>query len=288
MNGILRSASDRIWAATRDRLAEIIYANGGLGDELMLTAVVRAARRHGAPQHVLTSRPEVWVGNDDPLSVQTGVERWHYGVRRGWLGTTIRHLAYVNGTGRHIAQQMADHIGVALPVDWCPILKLGSHHPRMARRLVVQNSCRGALYSAVTKEWPLERWHGLVVRLKDDFEIVQVGTRLDPPLPGVQDLRGQTNLREVAGLLAQAACFVGMESGLMHVAAAVGTPAVIIYGGRSRPQETGYPFHRHLVRQPSCAGCGLNDGCPHQMVCMDIPVDECERAIRDVLASRQP
>ncbi|RKY65305.1 MAG: hypothetical protein DRP99_00395, partial [Candidatus Latescibacterota bacterium] len=37
-------------------------------------------------------------------------------------------------------------------------------------------------------------------------------------------------LRKVAGLLARCSAFVGNDSGIAHIAAAVGTPTVVIFG----------------------------------------------------------
>lgn len=281
-----RPVLERWWAFTRPRIARLVYANGGLGDELLLTVVTRAARDAGTPLHVLSNQPDVWRDNPDPLSVQVGVDRWFYARRRGWLNTEIVHLAYQSGNGRHVAAQMAERAGIGLPPEWRPILIVRPPPQDHPRRLVLQNSCRGARYAAETKEWPQERWHDLARRLGSDFELVQVGTSADPPLPGARDLRARTTLREVAELMMGAAAFVGLESGLMHVAAAVRTPAVIIYGGRTRPAETGYPFHRNLTRSPACAGCGLNTGCPHAVMCMDIPVEEVEQAVRETSVRR--
>jgi hypothetical protein len=284
----LHGLRERLWARTRANLLRVVYANGGLGDELMLTAIVRAARLDGHPLHVVTERPEVWRGNHDPLSLQVDIERWHYASRRGWIATEIVHLLYRTGAPGHIAAQMATCAGVALPSDWRPVLNLPELPPRDPRRLVLQNSCRGALYAAETKEWPQGHWGELARRLACDFELVQIGTLADPPLAGAIDRRGRTNLAEAAALIQGAACFVGLESGLMHVAAAVRTPSVIIYGGRTRPDETGYVHHANLTRSPACAGCALNTGCPHSMVCMEIPVDEVEAAVRQQIRGQKP
>lgn len=248
----------------------------------MLTAVARAARQTGRPVSILTDLPQIWRGNADPVRVETGVARWHYACRRGWIRASITHLAYDSRRAdRHIAQQMADHLELTLPVGWRPVLNLAAGE-RNRRRIVMQNSCRGARYSSPTKEWAQSAWQQLIHQLPG-CEWVQLGTPLDPPLSGVRDLRGRTSLAEAAELMASAACFVGLESGLMHLAAAVETPAVIIYGGRTRPSQTGYPQHRHVTRQPPCAGCGLHDGCPHANACMAIPAEEVAAAVREIL-----
>jgi ADP-heptose:LPS heptosyltransferase len=273
----------RLWARWGAKPDRIHYTNGGIGDELMMTAVARAARAAGRPIHVLVQHPGLWQGNPDPLSVQTGVDRWWAARNRGWISTEIRHLTYHNNQPRHIAQQMADHLGLQLPAGWRPVLAPG-RRPRQSNRIVLQNSCRGARFRADTKEWPQERWSLLTPRLAAAHQLIQIGTAADPLLPGVEDRRGQTGLREAAHLIGSAALFLGLESGLQHVAAAVSTPSVIIYGGRTRPDQTGYPFNTNLVRSPACSPCGLNEGCPHQMACMDIPVDEVLAAVHDTLS----
>lgn len=51
---------------------------------------------------------------------------------------------------------------------------------------------------------------------------------------GVCDLRGRLPLPEVAGALARARAFVTVDNGLMHLAVAVGTPTVAIFGASPR------------------------------------------------------
>jgi heptosyltransferase-2 len=51
--------------------------------------------------------------------------------------------------------------------------------------------------------------------------------------PGVVDLVGRTDLREAAALLRAGEVFVGNDSGLMHLAAALGRPTVGLFGSSS-------------------------------------------------------
>jgi len=51
---------------------------------------------------------------------------------------------------------------------------------------------------------------------------------------GALDLRGRLNLPQVAGALARVPAFVTVDNGLMHMAAAVGTPTVALFGGSPR------------------------------------------------------
>jgi hypothetical protein len=283
----LLGLSTRLWSLRRPEIERIYYTNGGLGDELILTAIAAAARAAGQPIHVIVTYPELWQGNTDPASLQHNLPRWLYAELRGWIKTKVVHLTYSMRTHRSIAEQMAEHAGVKLPLGWRPVFNLDEPVERTPRRIVFHNSCRGARYAATTKEWPQDRWNTLIGNLVNDFELIQIGTRADPPVAGTQDWRGKTTLAESFKLLASAQLFIGLESGLMHVAAAVSTPAVIIVGGRSRPEETCYPFNHNITRSPDCVGCGINNGCPHALMCLDIPVNEVEAAIRSQLTNHQ-
>lgn len=284
---IARAVSDRVWSKTRSKIDRLYYTGGGLGDELMFTAIARVAKLQGQPIHVLTDRPEVWEKNTDILSLQTNINRWFYAKKRKWLKTKFQHLTYKNGTQLHLAEQMATHLKVELPKQWIPVFAPRKSCCSSEQAIVIQNSCRGAKYAAVTKEWPFERWNELARRLiQEGWNLVQIGTRHDPQVPGAVDLRGKTDLPAAASILENASLFIGLESGLMHLAAAVKVPSVIIYGGRTLPRQTGYPFHRHVTdHSMPCTGCGLNFGCPHDEKCLkNISVDLVYQEVNRALA----
>jgi len=75
------------------------------------------------------------------------------------------------------------------------------------------------------------------------------------------DLAGRLSLKELGALIAQARFFFGMDSAPMHLAAAVGTPAVALFGP-SGVFNWGPWGKGHLVIQKDwpCVPCG-RDGC---------------------------
>jgi heptosyltransferase-3 len=105
----------------------------------------------------------------------------------------------------------------------------------------------------------------------------------------VADLSGQLTLREMAALTARARLFVGVDSAPMHIAAAVGTPVVALFGP-SGEKEWGPWRVKHRVvasHEYPCRPCG-NDGCGGGKVseCLTrLPVDRVHAAINEVLAA---
>jgi ADP-heptose:LPS heptosyltransferase len=118
------------------------------------------------------------------------------------------------------------------------------------------------------KWWDNARYQQVVDHFRGRIEFVQVGS-LDhhhPPLDGVVDLRGETDLRQLVRLVYHAQGVISAVSLLMHLAAAVEVkpgmpkhrPCVVIAGGREPPQWASYPHHQfiHTVGALRCCDDG--------------------------------
>ena len=119
-----------------------------------------------------------------------------------------------------------------------------------------------------TKQWPLERYAGLVRPLRDRFGLSAVvaggpeAAELD--VPGATNLAGRTTLRQLVALLERASLVIAPDTGPMHIAAALGRPLVTVYGPTD-PARTG-PHGRPdtvLRLDLPCAPC-LSRRCVHQ------------------------
>jgi ADP-heptose:LPS heptosyltransferase len=81
----------------------------------------------------------------------------------------------------------------------------------------------------------------------------------------ILNLGGKLSLKQLAALLSKAVLFIGIDSGPMHMATAVDTPVLAIFGP-SRPWRWGPCGKGHIIIQKkwNCVPCGkkgcLNDG----------------------------
>jgi heptosyltransferase III len=104
--------------------------------------------------------------------------------------------------------------------------------------------------------------HRVVITAAPDArEKAIVGRILAEAAVPVTDLSGALTLRELAALSARARLFFGVDSAPMHIAAAMGTPVVALFGP-SGEHEWG-PWrvpHRVVTSDHPCRPCG-NDGC---------------------------
>lgn len=101
-----------------------------------------------------------------------------------------------------------------------------------------------------TKVW--ERWDELIPLLP--MKVVQAGTLNDPPIEGVIDLRGQTNLKQLVYLIKKARSVVVNEGGIMHTAYAAKQPNVIVLGGPTQGVLFAYPEHTWITSY-ICGDC---------------------------------
>lgn len=105
--------------------------------------------------------------------------------------------------------------------------------------------CPGAEYGPA-KQWPLDHFATLArTKLAQGWAVwvlggprdQRAGQRLAQDAPGLRSFAGETTLAQALDLIAAASVLVSNDSGLMHVAAAVGTPLVALYGSSS-PEYT--------------------------------------------------
>jgi ADP-heptose:LPS heptosyltransferase len=77
------------------------------------------------------------------------------------------------------------------------------------------------------KNWPLEKFRALARELERTMPVHWCSGPEDPPLEGAVRI---DNLYELACWLARARLYVGNDSGITHLAAAVGTPVLALFG----------------------------------------------------------
>ena len=278
------------------RPSAVFYFGESPGDDLLATAVLRRWHQvRGSRAAYLTQHPHLFERNADvaftaPYNPALAGAFQLLGVVR----TRLVYHAYDPATDRSLAPR-GTHI-IDLMCRTAGLLPLPDPHPTLTlapeeivrsqnTRIVVQSSALSARMPIVNKEWFSDRMQAVVDALRRDAEVVQLGSPSDPALNGVLDLRGRTTLREAAGVMAGAQLFIGMVGFLMHLAAAVGTRSVVVFGGREHPSESGYTENRNLFTELPCSPCWLWNTCPYAHECMRrIGADDVIREARDVLA----
>jgi len=135
-------------------------------------------------------------------------------------------------------------------------------------QVCIQSTGIGAKQHMHNKDWYVERFEEVVAALENKFTFIQIGSANDNLLPSVIDMRGKTTIREAAAILHNSKFFIGQVGFLMHLSRAVDCKAIIIFGGRERPDQSGYKCNINLYSPVSCAPCWYQSFCPNNRMCM--------------------
>lgn len=150
-----------------------------------------------------------------------------------------------------------------------------------------------------TKLWPSDRFAQLADQLSAQYgaALFFTGGPADRPVierirktmrTGAVNLAGRTSLMELAALYETMDCVISTDTGPMHIAAAVGTPTVALFGPTA-DWRTG-PFgdgHRIVSSDPQCRPCFKRACRIITLDCMrDIGVEQVLDPVDDVLAAK--
>ncbi len=159
----------------------------------------------------------------------------------------------------------------------------GPEPSRPSEALVgLQLGCRSRL-----RRWPAEDFAEFCLktaagcpgrlrfRLLGSREERPLGARLKELLAGqleLEDLMGETDLELLGRKVAELNFLVSADTGVMHLAAAVGRPVLAVFGGPAYAPETGPYGPGHLICQAlaPCAPCREGAGC-RQRRCLKLP-----------------
>lgn len=162
----------------------------------------------------------------------------------------------------------------------------------------------GFVHLHPASRWPFKCWPEagmaeLVRRLRDsghpvvltaapaEDELAMVGRIVELAGQPLIDLSGRLSLKQLAALTARAGLFVGVDSAPMHIAAAMGTPVVALFGPSGDREWGPWQVPHRVIASAAhpCRPCG-NDGCGGGKVseCLtSIPVASVLNAALDLL-----
>ena len=144
-----------------------------------------------------------------------------------------------------------------------------------------------------TKLWADEKFAGLCDRIAEELKVSVVFTGSERgKLEHIQsrmrapsvNMGGKTTLRDLAYLYQRSSLLITTDSGPMHLAAAMGTPVIALFGPTD-PSRTGPYGKGHVVirRELSCSPCFLKK-CD-SMECMSgITIEEVFNTVREKLS----
>ena len=197
--------------------------------------------------------------------------------------------------------KFADYLGIERTLlEWN--FNLTADERGAVDRYLGKRECAFAVLFVGTR-WESKQWFPAQIaqcaeRLQRDhnLEVVLLGAKADRDLAGevaglsrveLINLVGSTTLREAIAIIQRARLAVGPDTGLMHIAAAVRTPVISLWGA-TNPRRTGpYGFAELIIQGTApCVPCERRS-CSIGRLCMrSITVEQIGRKIDDALAGQ--
>ena len=156
--------------------------------------------------------------------------------------------------------------------------------------------CPGAAFGPA-KRWPSAHFAQVArQQLLRGWQVWLIGSQEDARItaeifgtgsPHLYDLAGRTQLEDVVDLLSVASCVISNDSGLMHVAAAVDTPTIALYGSTSPKVNPPLSSRATILwRELSCSPCNQRS-CPlgHTNCLRELAVDRVLEALTRATAT---
>lgn len=191
----------------------------------------------------LSYRPAM-VGALAGIPIRIGIEH----KRKFWLNRKIQWQEYMDHTYEPyvLGDIVKNGLGLSIPHEKLNNLYISPANKKDCNDLDVKlsqkrikSSDKYIVSSPTTafylKNWPLDRWNELYVRIYRDYRIKTVifgsgDLNYNWDKEAVIDLWDQLNLRQVGELIKNACLLVNSCSLPIHMAAAMKTPSVVLYG----------------------------------------------------------
>lgn len=194
-----------------------------------------------------------------------------------------------SGDSRHVSQLFADSIGLDIPsASKLPPARISIDSKTCAegRQWLLERGWNGkspitAIHPGAgskTKRWPLPRFIDFARHLavKEERQLLIVEGPAEPglahqmraalPAPGVIPIEN-VSLDLLAAAIKQCNLFVGNDSGLAHLAAALSVPCIVLFGPTLPRQWAPQGSHVTALRNPQgCAGCASGES---RHTCLD-------------------
>jgi heptosyltransferase-2 len=309
-----RTAAARVTVVTKRAYVELFSAARGVD---RIVAIDRKAGLRGLRQAIRSHR-----GNDvTVIDAHASLRSRILSAGLGGAGASLRKY-YPSRLGLIVLKRKCripsvveryGELGEALGLP--PLRKRvgGIETPPSAKKramALLDGTRREIVCMAPGSRWPMKRWApenyaelARRIAFELDYHVVLLGDADEAAETAriahgiserVTDLAGKTGILETAAVLERSVLFVGNDSGLMHLAEAVGAPVIALFG--PTVEAFGYypslPRSKVIERSIGCRPCSRNGRrpCPRgtQECLTGIPVDWVEEALWDLLEERGP
>jgi hypothetical protein len=270
------------------------HFGGGLGDHLLCTILFHELARRGIKNcWMLSHYPELFKNN--PYNLKIVQDDWKTlklleKIKRPstllYYGTWIGDIDRIIPPKYHMAVEILQKANLEGDVCVRPYWYQKIDHSILNIRdeyICVQSTNNFSSTEVKNKRWCEIKMQKVVNELSKRFRIVQIGTPEETKLDNALDYRA-SSISQSASILANSKFFLGQEGFPMHLARAVETRSVIIYGGRLKSWQSGYQCNENIESEIPCSPCWQNNKCDYERKCMsEITIESVLQACNRVI-----
>ncbi len=210
----------------------ILKRRGAAGDVLCCEPAIREVRRQNPKAFIAfqTACPAV-IGDHPALDAV-----WSHDGVRGADRTIVLDDVYERNPKRHMVATYLDAVGAAPGTPSVPVFHVQPKDAAWAKRVIPDNSPPALIVCPEgqwrTRLWPLERFMlvSQAVQRISCIRIIEVGQSPHLYMGVGEDMIGATTVGRLAALIQRAAGVLCNDQLVWHLATAVGTPQVVIFG----------------------------------------------------------
>ncbi len=239
-----------------------------LGDSLLATTVAREIRKLRPDMRIVVEShwPQLFHNNKDIAAT--------FPVANDPKSGSVvvdYHDPWPPPESKHVLEIICERLGLMDPeiaTYYYPTpeerAKARLIRPPSSRPLLVVHPFSG-FFAARSKQWDFRHWKLFLELVPPEIETLRFGDVEDPATPTERPNHREVvgmDLRLIAAILQSADVFVGQDSGLAHLATALGVPSVVLFTGYVPPEVFGYEQNVNLVPALPYSPCWEKDGCP--------------------------
>lgn len=240
-----------------------------------------------------------------------GTTRSNFTVNRGYLG--LVEQSYIvettdnvssSGAKSHLIDDLASSCGVKLDERQPRLNVPESLQAKVSKLLEIDPSVPLITINPgptwPVRIWPVQHWQELINLINDSFRVQMVmiggprgGKRSEyDDLYGVKNIAGKLRSDELAVLLSLSRLLISIDSGPIHIAGAVGTPTIGLFGAVDPKLRLGPEAKAiGLTAEVPCLFCHhlsplghWQTGCPYDIQCMkDLYPEVVFKNVSDIL-----
>ncbi|MEW6235123.1 MAG: lipopolysaccharide heptosyltransferase II [Candidatus Omnitrophota bacterium] len=226
------------------------------------------------------------------------------GFRGHWRRALLTRTLSLPAAARHQAQRYAYLLTETIPKDLRPEIYVAPEEQERSEQAlknlglqdapligVAFGSSTGAANLWLPQRYAetirlcCAKWGAKTILFGTEKEAATAQTIVSQTRGECINLVGKTNLRELFAFVRQCRALLSIDSGVMHVGAAVGTPVIALFGP-SDPMQTGPLGNGHYIvqREMDCIPC-MERNCPlgHHACMEEIQVEDVIMGIEKLL-----